>query len=358
MTASPEQREQWAQKLGALPDTPLKPIGLTAFYAAWLDLKPEEALRSLRRFPDLLHRVSVFDGLSAAIPTSLLPQMLDVISRFTEVERSILIPLYLTALAPTDPIGTARFIDSHPTLVTSADAATLMSAWAGDDIVSAKKWLEAGPFSNKPDVLRALVDAWLTKDPLGARDYVVLHRNEAEFEEAANSVALHLFNRSPEQTRELIMLFKDEQASSILGNLIATANRDQFAKLAMWISTLPSEIAEANLGYALASWATVNPKEALEWVRQKPAAERDRLIFGLIRSNNAPDSAEIVALGFQIRDPQKRDEALSWLVLSLSAESGDATERIRALGLTPFQTKHLLELRRRLPNDDQAPDNH
>jgi len=105
MTASPEEREQWARKLGALRDTPLKPIGLTAFYAAWLDLKPEEALRSLRKFPDLLHRVNVFDGLSAAIPPSLLLPMLDVISGFSEVERSILIPLYLTALAPTVPTG-------------------------------------------------------------------------------------------------------------------------------------------------------------------------------------------------------------------------------------------------------------
>ena len=62
-TASPQQREQWARELGALPNRPLKPIALVAFYTAWLDLEPEEALRSLRNFPDLLYRVNVFDSL-------------------------------------------------------------------------------------------------------------------------------------------------------------------------------------------------------------------------------------------------------------------------------------------------------
>jgi hypothetical protein len=63
----------------------------------------------------------------------------------------------------------------------------------------------------------------------------------------------------------------------------------------------------------------------------------------MIRSEGAPASPEIVSLAYHIRDVQKRDEALSILVRSLSIE-GDATEQIRALGLSASQTKHLLEL--------------
>jgi hypothetical protein len=58
-----------------------------------------------------------------------------------------------------------------------------------------------------------------------------------------------------------------------------------------------------------------------------------------------PVSPEIVSLAYNIRDVQKRDETLSILVRSLTAETGDATEQIRALGLSVSQTNHLLELR-------------
>ena len=70
MTASLEQREQWARELGALPDQPLKPIALMAFYTAWLDLEPEQAIRSLRDFPDLMNRARVFSALGPAAPPS------------------------------------------------------------------------------------------------------------------------------------------------------------------------------------------------------------------------------------------------------------------------------------------------
>ena len=116
MTASPQQREQWARELGALPNSPLKPIALVGFYTTWLYLEPEGALRSLQNFPDLLYRENVFDGLAKAAPTALLPQMIDLISEFSEAERRALLPYYLATLAETDPAATARFIDSHPKL--------------------------------------------------------------------------------------------------------------------------------------------------------------------------------------------------------------------------------------------------
>jgi hypothetical protein len=65
----------------------------------------------------------------------------------------------------------------------------------------------------------------------------------------------------------------------------------------------------------------------------------------MIRSQLAPPSPEIVSLAYKIRDAQKRDEALSILVRSLTVDTGDATEQIRALGLPASQTNHLLELR-------------
>ena len=88
------------------------------------------------------------------------------------------------------------------------------------------------------------------------------------------------------------------------------------------------------------------PNKALDWLRAKPAAERESLVVQMIRSQMAPASPEIVALAYNIRDVQKRDEALSTLLRSLTDENGDATEQIRALGLPPSQTKHLLELGR------------
>jgi hypothetical protein len=344
-TASPEQREQWAQKLGALPDTPLKPIGLIAFYTAWVDLKPEEALRSLRKFPDLIYRLNVFDGLHSAVPTTLLPQLIDVISELSEVERSILLSPYLASLAEADPAATARFIDSHPKLVSASDAATLMSAWARDDIDAARKWLEASRFFTESGALRSLVDSWFAKDPAAARNYVVLHRDNEGIEEAANSVAAHLFNSSPEQTREFITAFDDQHASYILQSLVSSATEDQVANLATWASTLPSSVAGDGLGYALARWSSLNPGQALDWLRAKPVTERESLVVQMIRSQLAPPSPEIVSLAYKIRDAQKRDEALSILVRSLTVDTGDATEQIRALGLPASQTNHLLELR-------------
>lgn len=344
-TASPEQREQWAQKLGALPDTPLKPIGLIAFYTAWVDLKPKEALRSLRKFPDLVYRVNVFEALGAAVLPALLPQLLDVVSEFSAVERSVLIPAYLGTLGQTDPVATARFIDSHPALISGSYAAVLVSAWARDDIDAATKWLEVSQFFTDSDVLRSLVDSWFAKDPAAARNYVVLHRDNEGIGEAANSIAAQLFNTSPGQTREFIAAFDDLLASRILMSLVGSANDDQVARLVTWASTFPSSVSENGLGYALGRWSSLDSKQALDWLRAKPAAERESLVVQMIRSQMAPASPEIVALAYRIRDAQKRDEALSTLVRSLSGENGDATEQIRALGLPASQTNHLLELR-------------
>jgi hypothetical protein len=345
-TASPQQREQWARELGALRNSPQKPIAMVAFYITWLDLEPEEALRSLHNFPDLLYRERVFDGISLAAPTALLPQMIDLISEFSEAERRGLLPDYLATLAETDPAATARFIDAHPKLVSGSDAAALMSAWAGDDIDAAKKWLEASPFSADPAVLRSLVDSWFKKDPAAARDYVVLHRDNEGIEVAANSVASHLFSTSPEQAREFIRAFDDQHASRMLLSLVLSVDEDQVANLATWASTFPSSVAEGGLGYALARWSSLDPGQALGWLRAKPAAERESLVFQMIDSQLTPASPEIVSLAYKIRDAQKRDEALSILVRTLTAETGDATEQIRALGLPASQTNHLLELRR------------
>jgi hypothetical protein len=343
-TSSPQQREQWARELGALPDGPLKPIALLAFYTAWLDLKPEEALPSLHNFSDLIYRASVFDALSAAVPTALLPQLIDVISEFSEAERYALLPRFLAELAQTDPAATARFIDSHPKLVSASDAGVLMSAWAGNDIDAARKWLEASPFIAESAVLRSLVDAWFAKDPAAAQNYLVIHRDNEGIDEAANSVASHLFNTSPEQAREFIRMLDERQASDILHSLVWSVNKDQVANLVTWASTLPSSVAEEGQGEALARWSSLDPRQALDWLRAKPAAEREALVIQMIGSQLAPASPEIVALAYKIRDAQTRDETLSILVRSLSRETGDATEQIRALGLSVSQTNHLLEL--------------
>jgi hypothetical protein len=343
-TSSSQQREQWAQDLGALPNKPLKPIALLAFYTAWLDLEPEEALRSLHNFPDLLNRESLFDGLTWAIPTALLPQLIDVISEFSEVERRSLLPDYLATLAETDPAATARFIDSHPKLVSDSDAAALVSIWARDDIDAARKWLEASPFSGASPALRSLVDAWFAKDPAAARNYVILHRDNEGIEEAAQSVASHLLSTSPEQVREFIRGFDDQYSSRILMNLVWSVTDDRVADLATLASTLPNSVAEGVLGNALVRWSQLDPRQAVDWLRTKPAAERESLVVQMIRSQAAPASPEIVALAYSIRDAQRREETLSILVQSLASETGDATEQIRALGLSVSQTNHLLKL--------------
>jgi len=344
-TASPEQREQWAQKLGALRDTPLKPIALTAFYSAWLDLKPDEALRSLRNFPDLVYRINVFDALTSAVSPALLPRLMELISELSEMERRVVLPSYLTTLAQTDPVATARFIDSHPKLVWGSDAEVLVAAWARDDIDAARKWLEASQFLTDSAVLRSLVESWFAKDPAGARNYVVLHRDNEGIGDAASSIAVDLFNISPGQSREFITAFDDYRASSMLMRLVAVVSDAQVADVVTWVSTFPSPVAETGVGYALGRWASLDSKQALDWLRAKPVAERDSLVVQMVRSGSAPASSEIVALTYKIRDAQKRDEALSILVQSLADEKGDATEQIRALGLPPSQMNHLLELR-------------
>jgi hypothetical protein len=344
-TASPQQRERWVQELNALPDTPLKLIAWVAFYTTWLDLEPDGAVRSLHKFPDLLYRVNVFEILGSSVPTTLLPQLIGVIAELSEVERRRLLPSYLATLAQTDPGATARFIDSHPKFVSNSDAAMLMSTWAREDSEAARKWLDASQFSTSPIVLRSLVDSWFAKDPAAAESYVVLHRDNEGIGDAANSIAANLFNISPEQTREFLRLFDDPRASGIVVNLVSSMEDDQIANLAKWAATLPSSIAEEGLGYALARWSSLDPRQALDWIRAKPVTERESLIVQMIRSEMAPPSPEIVALAYKIRDVQKRDEALSILVRSLSTETGDATEQIRALGLPTSQTNHLLELR-------------
>ena len=278
-TSSPQQREQWARELGALPDGPLKPIALMAFYTAWLDLKPEEALRfapQLSRFtlpgkhirraqcgcsncvaaPVDRHDFGVFGSGTARPPAQVSGRRSPRLTR--RRPRALLIHTRSSSRR--------------------SDAAALMSAWAGDDIDAARKWLEASPFSAEPAVLRSLVDSWFAKDPAAAQNYLVLHRDNEGIEEAANSVASHLFSTSPEQAREFIRAFDDQHASHILLSVVSSADDNQVANLATWASTFPSSVAEDGLGYALARWSYLDPKQALDWLRAKPAAERESLV--------------------------------------------------------------------------------
>ena len=356
-TASPSQREQWARELGALPNKPLKPIALTAFYTAWLDLDPEAAFRSLRAFPDLLYREQVVSSIGVAAPPALLSQLIGLISELSAVEQHGLLPGFLSELDQTDPVASARFIDSHPNLVSASDAAALMSAWARDDIDAARKWLEASPFAAESDVLRSLVDSWFTKDPAAAQSYVILHRDSESFEEAANSVASHLFGTSPEQARQFIRAFDDQHASYILFSLVSSADNSQIANLVTWVATFPTSSAQHVLGDALVRWSSLDPRKAVDWLRTKPEAERDSLVVQMIHSEMARPSPELVALAYNIHDVQERDKALSILVRSLAVDSGDATEQIRGLGLSTSQTNHLLELGSDLGNDVPATHN-
>ena len=344
-TSSPEQRERWAEEVGALADSTLKPIALVAFYTAWLDLKPDEALSSLRKFPALMYRPGVFNTIRTAVPTTLLPEMIDVIAELSEAERSAVLPQYLATLAQTDPAAAARFFDSHPKLVSGSDAEALIATWARDNIEAATRWLEASEFVIRPAVLRSLVEAWAAKDPAAAENYVVLRKDNDEFIEAANSLALLRFKTSPERARDFIMKFDDQHGSQLVMNLVFSMQEDQLANFVTWASSLPQSVAADGLGNALGRWSSVDPKQALDWISAKPQSERESLVIQIIRSELAPVSPEVVALAYNIRDPQKRDESLSILVRTLAAETDDPTNQIRALGLSAAQTKHLLELR-------------
>jgi hypothetical protein len=362
-TASPEQRQQWARELAELPEQPLKAVAYVAFYTAWLNLEPEEALRSLRAFPDLLMRSRVFAGLPPM--PAVLPQLVEIISGFSEAERSRLLPPFLSDLAETNPTAAARFIDSHPRLVSSTEAASLMSTWTGDDVEAARKWLEASRFSSDANVLRSFVKSWLLKDPSAAKQYVVTNQHNDALQPAAASVVSHLVTRSPEEAREFITSFDRERASSVTSSFVSSVEESQLADVAAWVSTLPNPVRDDALLLALTRWNYANPREALAWTRAKPAAEREPFVIQMVNASaeaqsfgRRPVSPELVSLTYDVGDAQKRDQALSTLVRSFRAENGDVATQIRSLGLPASQTKHLLALRAALGDDVEAPHDH
>ena len=342
-TASPDEREGWARELGAVPEQPLKMIALVAYYVAWLDLHPEEALRSLRDFPDILNRSRVFSALVSAVPPAILPQLVEVASELTPPERRHLLPQFLAALSETDPQATARFLDSHPQLVSSADADELISAWAADDVAAATQWLEASQFASDPGVLHSLVRRWLTKDPAAAQQYVLRHRQTVGIEAAASSVASHLLTTSPAEAREFVNLFGAERAPSVVIAMLSAAEDNQLASMATWAATLPDTIMESGVAsYALVRWHRVDSAQALAWLQSQPVDERESLLVDMIHSDPVA-SPEIVSMAYTVRDAQQRDRALASIVASLRDTGEEAAEhQIRALGLPASQTNHLL----------------
>ncbi|MEP6810587.1 MAG: hypothetical protein ABI992_10120 [Chthoniobacterales bacterium] len=356
-TASLEQREQWAQELGALPDRPLKKIALTALYSAWLDLEPESALRSLRHFPDLLSRQDVFFTVGAAAPPAILPQFVEVVAGLSESERRRLLPPFLKELDGTDPAAAARFIESRPEMVSNSDAAQLMSAWAGDDPLAAQRWLEASAFADAPLVLDSFVKTWLTKDPAAARDYVLLHRESAGIYDAASSVASHLLSASRDQARAFITSFDQEVGSSLLSNAISKVDPSQLPLMADWISTFPGALRDQAMGVTLSRWNDSDPSGAASWLRVKPPSEREPLLLSAIDAQYNPASLELVSLAFGIQNAELREEALSKVARTFNDDQGKWVDQIQALGLPPSQTKHLVELHR-LQSDVPSPDDH
>ena len=344
-SSTPQERERWAQELAALPEQAMKSLALVAFYIAWLDHHPDEALRSLRDFPDPLSRMRLFASIESAVPPAILPQLVGIVAEFSEAERRFLLPSFLAALSQTDPVAAARFIDSHPQLVSSSEAAALISAWAADDIAAAAHWLEGSRFAGEPETLRTLVDRWLAKDPAAAQSYVLRHQQTAGMEEAAASVASHLLTTSPAQAREFISMFDPERALSVVATMISSEDNNRIGDLTEWASTLPASVRDTGvMGYALGIWNRVDPPAALAWLQAQPAAERESLVVQMIHNHPVP-SPELIALAYTIRDVQERDRALTSLIRSLPDPIGDPVEQIRALGLPADQMNHLLGLR-------------
>jgi hypothetical protein len=353
-SASPEQRQQWALQLAALPDQPLKRIAFVAFYTAWLDFDPEQALRSLRDFPDRLSRVAVFGSL--APPPGVLPAFIDIVAEFSEAERQFILPELLASLEDVDPRAAANFIDSHPKVVSTPDAIRLVSAWARDDIDGATKWLETSQIANNSEALNGLVTLWLTKDPAAARDYVVLHRQSDGIEQAAESVAAHLFHDSPDQARAFISSFDDQRATTLALTLVGSAVDTEVAGAVAWISTLPPKMQEVAMGVVLPRWQDVDPQGALAWLRLQPADQRAALLLPMMDIETVSRSPELLSIVYGLSDARARDAVLSTFVHTLG--SGDeAAAQIRSLGLSAVQTNHLLQLSAATDPDVQAPGN-
>lgn len=358
-TASPQELEHWARQLGALPEQPLKAIAMVAFYTAWLDFAPDEALRSLRDFPDLLSRRRVFFMLVSAVPPTVLPQLVELVSEFSESERRTLLPSFLAALAETDPLATARFLDAQPTLVSAFDAEALISTWAGDDVAAATQWLEASQFISDSGALRSLVSRWLAKDAAGAQDFVLRYRKAVGIEEAAQKVVSHLLSNSPGQAQEFLRSFSEERAQSVLLGMIASAEENQLAVMVESLSALPESFDQAALGYALGRWNEIDSAQAVAWLQAQPAARRESLLIPMIQATPGPTSLELVSLAFKISDAQVRNEALRWVAASFRDETAaKVAEQIRALGLPVSHTDHLLQLRAAIERDAEAPGDH
>lgn len=354
--ASPQERERWAEELSALSDGSLKVIAFVAFYTAWLNLDPAQAIHSLRAFPDPWNRLNVLDDLVQAASPTVLPQLLDVISEATRVERIRLLPEAIAALAATDPGAAASFIDSHPNLVDPSDVAKLISTWAGENVEGARKWLEASSFSQDPDVLFSLVDAWSAKDLPAARDYVLLHRESDGIERAASSVVSRLFDSSPEQARNFIVSFNDEHAKGILAVMLSSAKDEHLSEIADWAAALPSELNDWTVTSTLSRWASVDSTQALNWLRKQPGAKRESILVGIAGYAAFPLSADLVSMTYGINDEEKRDQVLIRLVDLPANETQSGPEQIRALKLPAAQTKHLLELRAEYEKAIQASD--
>jgi hypothetical protein len=246
--ASAEQCQQWAEQLAILPDHPEKQLALIAFYNAWLALNPDQAIRSLRRYDDVLVRASVLSALHP--PPVVLPQLVELIAELTEPETQRLLPHFLAQLGEVDPLAAAQFLDSHPQVSGGDYAATLISTWAADDVAAARRWLEGSRFANDSAALLALVTEWAARDPAGAQAYLVQNQG----------------NASP------------------------------------------------------------------------------GLVAAMIESAGVAVSPELVSLAWRLRDPEQRDAVLSSFLATLAEQSGDPARQIRALGLSPAETKHLLEL--------------
>jgi hypothetical protein len=358
-SASREQLVEWARDLERMPRGPRQRAAVAAYYKSLVQVDHQAAIDALLQAENLNVRDVAIDALLKATPESIWGDLAEMLESLPYQGRGALRTDVIWNWSQVDPEAASKFIERHPE--DDEDDSRLYSLlrnWAQIDPASARHWLEADGLRQTRNAWLAFVTTWAGVDRAAAVNYAVANARRPNFGEAINELAYNFVLTSKEDATKFLLSLPAEQAQAAMKAVAGTTSGVLLGapedyqrppdEVARWMVSLPVELWSEGIGQVAQRWLKDDAAAATAWLNQLRPEPRDVAIASFCRAADFDSAAEVMTLGFTLRDPGLRDRALGEFARRRGSTRESALDAINDL---PISDEHRAYLRKVMPED-------
>lgn len=325
-TAPKETLKQWTIRLQALPTSPHKAAGITAFFKALSQIDTALAVELASSMDRSEPRSTALSAVIKAAPLANLPALANLYrgagpedgDRFS----------FLGQWSLSDPARAAEFVASVPGDSEKYEIGVVASNWAAIDPGAARGWLETlAPERRDEEVMDSFYEGYLEHDQAAALNDLVRKAGDKNLIKAIAHAGGKLFVESPDAARSFIAQLPPAEQAAAVSEITGYVNGNVYSEdvevkadgVAKWLLTLPDALWSEKVGRVVKAWAELDPQAYASWVGQMPSRIQNQIAADYCRSYDWRNPKASFEAGLGITEPGLRDETFREFFSKLGA---------------------------------------